>query len=199
MGWKETLCYSEEHCTEYEINGTAQKFYPINVVLVFRLRTAATKLVRAISAILADTKKDFKTYEAVTSKPKGDGTIERILQIDPLSVEMAKYRDEQRAAAWSGAVDALTDEDTQLILAEIVMSSLRDVFKDAKVTPKQFIAETPAPVFAQTVIGAIKANKDVFGPLADKASSLFKQLEGAVTSKLAEPAAAEIEAVPSQN
>ena len=191
--WKEALCYSEEKYVEHVVNGQRQKFYAVSVHLLFKLKTTATGVAKAVSALFADTKRDYKTIDSSVAKPKGDGSIERILQIDPVSMEMAKYRDTQRADAWATALDSISDKATQETIAEIILDSLRDVFKEDRPTPADFLKATPAPMFVQMAIGAAKANKDVLGPLMDKAGSLFKQLEGAVTYKLAEPVAPENE------
>lgn len=186
--WEDDLCYTSPKGHEHTVNGKTQKFYPVSVGLIFKLRTTGRSVAKAFGAIFADNKKDVQITDNTVS---ANGGIDRTIQTLAVDLGIAKYRDDQRTNALGEVIDAFTSEETLLLLAEIIIDSLADVFpKDSNgvpqgPTPAQFIAKTKLPTMAQMIIGVAKGNQDVFGPLAEKVSSFLTDLEKVVTAKVA--------------
>lgn len=187
--WENELCYTAPKGHEHVVNGKAQKFYPVSVGLVFKLKTTARKTTKAMAAIFANNSKDVRVTDNTMSG--ANGGIERTVVTEQVDLGIAKYRDEQRQTALSDAIDALTENETLELVAEIIMDSMADVFKkdeNGKViepTPATFVAKTKLTTMAQMVVGVAKGNQDVFGPLASKVSSFLGDLEKVVTAKIA--------------
>jgi len=177
MGWKDVLCYSDDKYCVHVVNGIEQKFWPVSVGQIFRLRALASDLAKNIAHLFADLSKDAKVIT------QGGQNKDYAVQNDPVSLDMAKYRDTQRSEAWGNIIEQVTAQETQAILAEIIMDSMREVFKDSKPTASEFAKQTPLPVMIEMVMGVAKANVDVFGPLGKRVTSVLSQLAGPGNTK----------------
>jgi hypothetical protein len=194
--WEDVLCYSTPSYEEHEVNGKMQKFYPISVGLIFEFRRTGARVVKAVSDLFVNIGHDHRTNDKLT---RAGGGEERTITLEPVSLEIAEFRDKQRAEAWVTAFQAVTDKETINLLFQVVMDSMADAFpKDAQgkftadaPTPEELAAKTKLPTLVQMVVGTAKANKDVFGPLAQTVSSFLARLGKLASSKLGEPTAAD--------
>lgn len=180
--WKEALCYSTPSYYEHKVNNQLQRFYPVSVGLLFKLRRTASNVIKAISDMFVSVASDSKRIDSTTT----GRDVERTIVVEPITLEMAKYRDQQKSEAWSKIIESITDEETMSLLAEIIMDSMREVFAEGAPNPAEFLKETKLPTLVQMVVGVAKGNQDVFGPLASKVGSVLSNLEKAASSKLTE-------------
>lgn len=188
--WKEDLCYSTPTYYEHPVNKKTQKFYPVSVGLLFELKRTAANAGKAISTIFATTVNDKKTIDSTETNPSG--AMQRTVVIEPVELGIIKFRDEQRANAWANTLDAFTDKETLNLIANIIMDSMQEVFPrdgDGNIngpTPEEFLKATKLPTLVQMVVGVVKGNKDVLGPLASKVNSFLSDLEKVALTKIEE-------------
>lgn len=191
--WEDDMCYSTPSFVKHEVNGKLQKFYAASPGLLLEFQGSGKKIIAAVSDLFAKTERDFKTTDRAV---KAEGGTERTITAEPVTLEVAQYRDKQRAEAWTNAFQAITDRETLLLVCKVIMDSLVEVFpkddsgrfnREGKIiTPEDFLAKTPIKTLVQMVIGTAKGNADVFGPLGVKASSFLEHLVGAVSIKAEE-------------
>ena len=169
-GWKDRLSCFSPNFIEHEVGTQTLKFYPVSVGMAFKLRTIGKPIARSLSILFSNTDRDVGTKDSEVTNE--DGSKDRQIEILPISDGLAKIRHEQRIDAIDGIVTALTEEKNAEVVAQIIMDSLCEVFPkdDKKKWPPalEFINSMPVPVLGAMIMGIIQANKDVFGPLADK-------------------------------
>lgn len=176
--------------TKHTVKGEEFSFYPVSVGMAFRLKTLAEPLGLALAAVFkTDSKSDVGRKEIVS--PTENGAAMQTT-IDPISMQLAQFRAAQTNGAVVDFVKALAGEDTQKMLAELVMDSLRDF---DKIPPEEFLKVTPLDAIAELLTGVVAANKGVFGPLALKFSTAFNDVKNKVVENLASKAQAAVAAV----
>lgn len=155
----------------HKVGGEDHHFYPISIGLVFKIKTLAEPLAEALSVIFSDTDTDSGSK----SRRIKDGTAD-ITEMEghPISVELAKLRVEQRSGAYRKLIESVADNRD--LFAEIIMDSMRDVWpRTEKIPAVEFHNNVPAPAVAQMVMGVIKANKGILGPLAPTLERLMDE------------------------
>lgn len=150
------------------------RFYPISPGLLFQLRSVARPIALALAVLFQDKDRDGGRVLRSFRDPKtGEEGTETVLE--PVSVEMAKFRSDEREVAIDRLLDAVADEKTRIILARIVWDSAREDFDRGPGIPsaeqlKQLV-DSPAmtiEAWGALLKGVAKANAGILGPLGEK-------------------------------
>jgi hypothetical protein len=171
MTWQEKIgCFSPNYITE-KVMGVEQHFYPVSVGLMFKLRTIGKPLARSLAFLFGKNDNDVGSKSIFLSREEGLSPDQEITS-EPISEGLAKLRLEQKESAIEGIIASLTDETHLEVVGKIIMDSMRDVFpkeeKSDRPPAKEFIDTLPLPALTCCLIGVAKANKGVFGPLAEQ-------------------------------
>lgn len=175
--------YLSQSFVEHTVNGRVLHFYPVRLYETFRLRTVAKPLVRALTMLFQGGDSDKSTqsdYEYDPAKGK-DPTGMKITRM-ATNVELASYRDKQRADAAAEIMDTLLTESNADILVRLFMDSLREDYKPNP-NPDQIrtMRESLDVVsFGQMLVGLGKANKDALGPFAKQIALKVTEAVGEV-------------------
>lgn len=174
---------------EHEVNGHKVKFFPISVNMLVKLRLLGRPLAQAIGALLSkttddtgaeQTHSDDTTVDVVDDVDKDGHPIKRRVLVgvtgtntkrDPLSVEMAQFRADQKERAIDRIVDAFTDQGNLRVLAAMVFDSCREIFprKPSEGDLDEFLAEfANTSVMGQFLAGLMKANTKSLGKLGEQ-------------------------------
>jgi hypothetical protein len=177
--WRDRVSAYTPHFVEHEVRGLGKiKFYPVDLHMVFRLRQVGKPLAGAISDLFVDRNNDYTSIERQVMHENGDG-LDREIIAEAVSVEIAKFRAEQREKAVEELIECLTDKDSSAVIAELLMNSMRDEFPkgDPDNPPAAgFFAEINSSQIADLLTGFAKAHKEVFGPLGG-------MMEGAIRDR----------------
>lgn len=193
MGWKETLAFVNVHGVPHKVNGIDVDFYPLSSVMLFKLESAAKPLAEGLSALFQNVKNDHSFEDRRFGKDGGDGQEFVSHAVDE---KIARLRYEQREAAIEKISRALFAPESQQLLVNIIMDSMRDVFppeqKKAWPPAQEFLAATPGEALVEMLIGVGKANKGLLGPLAlNLDSTMLKGLGQSLASRVGAFEAAE--------
>lgn len=173
MSWKDKWTFLKPKGVEHEVEGGKMMFYPVSMSSLFTLRAIANPVARAFASLFQNEDNDV----GMTDRTTGDGqlngafTTEKI--IEPVSIDLAKFRLQQKQIAWEDAVQVLFDPENSRVVMRLIMDSLRDEFdrsaneEQKNETAKELLNEMDGGHFRELLIGLFKGNKKVFGPLAD--------------------------------
>lgn len=183
MSWKEKWTFIKPKSVEHEVEGQMLKFYPVSMSSLFTIKTIAAPIARALATIFQSEDNDV----GITDRTIGDGqmngdfTTEKI--IEPISMDLARFRLDQKQRAIEDAVNTLFDPANSRVIMRLVMDSLRDDFdrkqnEDEKNKEADRVLETiDGSQFRELLTGLYLGNKKVFGPLADTVAQ-WKDLLG---------------------
>jgi hypothetical protein len=167
MSWQEKLHYiSHRASIEHVVNGQTLNFYPISVGYLFKLKSLASPLSKAIMTLLTNTSKDVveQTHQELDENEKIRMAEVSRSAIDP---ELATMRLTEKQVAITEFVETILSDDTYTLLANMLMDSLKEVFppKDPNNPPvKEFQNTLTSDVIGDFAIGLYKANKGIFDP-----------------------------------
>lgn len=185
---------------EHEVLGEIRRFYPARLKTAFKLKSVGRPLARAFSTLFSDTSADNgKIYKDMRGE---DGTMGSETVIEPMSIEMARMRHEQRAQAIEDMIHQFTDDKNARLVAEIILDSLRDEYtwKQSEVNENrvlideasisQIVDELDLSAFMDLLKGVALANKEVFGPMGEKMAQAVKgaRIQGMDGSDLSQEA-----------
>jgi len=160
----------------HEVNGTEYRFYPTRTVLVGKLRGFLKPIFKSIAVLTAESATDTSRNQTETKGTEGEYQLTTTLgALDPA---LAKMRAEQREGAIEALVDNLMHESSLRSLAMLILDSLRDL-QETKPTAAEideFVENTTLPTLTQLLVGVIKANKEVFGPLGKRVEKAIATL-----------------------
>lgn len=170
--------------------GGEKTFYPVSVGSLVKLKTMGGPLFTALSTLFSSKESDvqkvireFDPVAATEAEPASGGGREQLISaIDP---ELARERHTQRAEAIESAVKTLCDDKNIGAVGDLLIDSLRDLFPpDSSKKPKgvEFAKALDVVTMRQGIVGLFKANKEVFGPLAQTAETMLSK----VAAKVAE-------------
>lgn len=144
----------------HEVNGHNLVFYPITLAMTTKLKQIGGDLAEALTTIFTSNQND------VTQVVSQDETV--ISAIDP---KLAEMRSNEKARAMRKAVETLLDSKNAEVVGAVLIDSLRDMFPDRKKAPPpaEFIAHLSLPHLGEMVVGLLKANAGVLGPLEGRA------------------------------
>ncbi len=163
--------------TEYTVAGKALMFYPVSVKTAFKLKGVAKPIASALTKLF---QKDGPLKQTtVLDTVEGNQT-----DIQPLSIEAAKFIQESHSSAAQEIFDTLTNEKTLLVIGELIMDSLRDDYKrhpaPTEAQIQEFVDSLDLEVIAQMAIGVVKANTKLFHPLREWAGEAIKAAKSAL-------------------
>lgn len=168
-----------------EVNGEKLHFYSPPVLTILKLSDFATPLTQALVTVFQDVEGDQGRVTQDYQTPDGEQGAKTSLE--PLSVDLARYRDGSRRDAITRLVGSLTSPEARLMLGEIIMESLREDFERPKggFKPdqiKEFI-ENPdldGSTAVDLLGGVMEASKGIFGPFAEAATAILDMLKARV-------------------
>lgn len=187
-GWKAKCGFLDKRePLEETINGETIKFYASSMVVVVKLRGIAGRVGKLVATLLQDDKRDTGSTHRrfVDPEIKGEFNTETIVQ--PLDPAMAKFRLDSTVSVVSELIDLIGNVDNIKAVGEFIMDSMRDVFprgSDKNPPAEEFMREIELPELVPLFLGAVKANKGVFGPLDLKLHALGDKVREAVESRL---------------
>jgi len=171
---------------EHSVNGRVLHFYPIRLYETFRLRTVAKPLVRALTMLFGggadkSTQSHYEYDPKDTRPAKEQMPIKSDTTIMAASVELARYRDEERAKAAEMIADTLLTADNADILVRLFMDSLRENYtvpikQDDVVKVREGL---DAVSFGEMLVGLGKANQKALGPFAKQVGLKVSEALGA--------------------
>ena len=176
--WKGKIPFLAPTCETHRINGVELNFYPVSVNALFKARSMAKPLAAAIRTLFAQNANDRGQVRRIVQ-----GASEEIVQAT--TPELAKLRAEQDERAISDLVEAFADDKNAMILAELIVDSLRDTFARGSMSAQDSLAwlkDLEAATLTEMLIGLAKGNKRVLGPFGEILSTalerLARQIEG---------------------
>ena len=176
--WKDKLSCFTPNYEEHDVGDETLHFYPVSVGLIFELRKIGKPLARSLAVIFDKNDKDQGTQDIIEKDEHGQDRRELIVM--PMNPELAQARHQQKTDAIGGLVESLTAPENVAVIGRIIMDSLREVFPPGDKNnppPEGFMQELPANAFGQMLVGVAKANKEVLGPLTERAT---EAVEGVV-------------------
>lgn len=167
--------FLDSNGVEHSVCGQTLRFYPMRLSTSFMLRTVGKPLAKAFSTLFADTSRDAGVISKDIIAADHSGR-EEIGQ--PISVEMARLRHEQRTQAIEDIIHQFTSPTNSTLVGKLIMDSLRDDFSwkgngedkiiiDDK-SANEFMDSVDISSFKDFVVGLAKANKEVFGKVGEK-------------------------------
>lgn len=176
--WKSKASFvGETNYTEHRVGDKDYKFYPVRVSTMFKLRRVALPLAKALAALFKP-RGSFDSTIVERTLTEEDGAVSKEVRNEAIEPELAKIRTDERVLAISELVEAFTDETNAAILGDIIVDSLREVYDAGKNNPPghEVIKAISLPTLKDLLIGVAKANKEVLGPLADRAQAEIEAL-----------------------
>lgn len=185
MSWKDKWTFIAPKAVPVKIEDDELKFYPVCVSSMFVIKTIASPIARALASIFQNEDNDV----GVVDKVKGtgvDGEYVTEKRIEPVSMELARFRLDQKQHAIEEAVETLFDPKNAQIIMRIVMDSMRDDFDRSKSEEEkdkeavEVLNTIDASMFYKLLMGLYAGNQQVFGPLA----SMVAQSKGLIRDKV---------------
>ena len=175
------MSYLTPNYVEHSVCGKKKRFYPVSVLKAFKMRRVGKPLAQALSVLFASRKHDHS--EQVEQVVTEEQTM-TVTSLSAVSPEMASMRAKQQAEALAEAIDALTDDENVLVLAELIINSLREEWEEGQAPPaKEFLSSLDTLSMRDMIWGLAKANAEVFGPFKEVFAS---RVAGALSEDLAE-------------
>lgn len=177
--WKEQLDFLSPKGIEHEVQGKKLMFYPISNKILFQLKEVAKPLASAIAALFPDARKDVGTKYDYADDPDVAPGKERLLHMETegISAQLALLRLDTKEKAIIGIIDALTDSNNALVIGRVIVDSLKDVFERDSMSPQEttkFMENMSIDTLKDMLLGLMKANAKVLGPLGEKVNRLVK-------------------------
>mgnify|MGYP000935049053 CR=1 FL=1 len=171
---------------EHEVGGKILRFRAVSIKTAFSVRQIAVPLAKALTTLFASNSNDFGSIERVI--PDGEKFM-REVQVQAVSPEMAKLRDTMSGSAVESLVTSLTSDGSLNAIAEVILDSLQDEESFGPSTVEEFLSEVPLPLLPSMLVGVAKANKGVFGPLADQVEEVLGKVREKIVAKVSPPPA----------
>lgn len=185
MSWKSRFTFRGKRFVEHEVAGRQFRFYPNRMALLEEARQLSEPVAKAINILFADESRDSGSSVKRTSE--GDFYVEDI-QTDPVSQDMAKYRQSERERAISTLMGTLADKKAVVLLGRLFMDSLREEFPydqhRSAGEVEEFLYGAPGdgeyqgldlPDLFQLFQGWMKSNAQVFGDMGEKMVGLVRK------------------------
>lgn len=189
--WKDRLsCFTPKYAS-MRIGEDDVHFYAISPRMLFKLRAMASPIAKAVSTLLGSKATD--SGSKVIETPDG-----RQIETMPISLELAQMRSREQADAVAEIINAITDTENARVVAEVVMDSLAEVFQktDKASWPPvdEFLGTVPLPTFGMMILGVVKANQEVLGPLAGQVTAAVGAAVAKVEARMTEARTVEADA-----
>ena len=174
--WKEKIGAFSPNFVTSPVDGKPQRFFAVRVGLMFELRTVGRPLAKSLAVLFNKNENDTNTEETILRRDAG--TFDQNIKMEAVSEGLAKMRLAERVNAIDGLVESLTSAEHLELVGKIIMDSMHDVFPSGcadNPPPKEFIDSLPLPSLTECLVGVVKANKGVFGPLANQVTETFER------------------------
>lgn len=174
--WKDRCAFLTPNFITHEVAGKNYDFYPISVDMAFKLRQMASPIAKAFTSLFSGQGNDHSTIDRTIHNQQGTADREVIIEATPIAI--LEFRASQRSDAIENLIKACTEQSNIELVGEIIMNCMRTEFPPSDVNnppAKEFVGGTPLPAIGQLVMGVLKANKDVLGPLVAMAQGLLQQ------------------------
>jgi len=188
--WRETIASMYEAPTvTAEVGGTEIRFWPISLSMLGRLRSIGRPLAQSIGIILGGGQNDVRqemvqsddtAVDSVEDTDDDGNTVMRKVLTGvrgthtsrhAISVELARFRADQKERAIDKLVEAISSEENQLLIAQLIFDSCREVFprKPTDIELKEFVNDSANLVMVgQFIAGILKANAQTLGKLGEQ-------------------------------
>ena len=127
--WQQRFDFMSPRFVEHEVGQGDRKrtyrFYPASLRVVFRLKSMGKQLAKALSILFSKNKDDIKQVSKEYGQ-RGSDDYGAETTLESISVDLAKYRDARRDEAWDLVLSSFSDPLNQVVVAELIMDSLRD-------------------------------------------------------------------------
>jgi hypothetical protein len=170
------------------------EFFSLSFPTLFAMKSAVGPIAKVLSNLFRGARQDVGRFQEDSKDPKTGGPV-RVVQEQPISVEMAKLRYEQSQKTMTEAVEAIFADQNRLLIGRILMDSLRSSQprRPSVEQIENFLADLDLGMVVELIQGVVKANAEVFGPLgsgwAAKAEALLRaQASSASPTSSAAPA-----------
>lgn len=184
MSWRDKVTFLTPNYIEHPVGGEPQKFWPLSIGAVFKLRRFAPPVAATLATLFDNKRNDFgQVHREVPDK---HGTSRETI-IEPIARDLAELRHEKGKKAWEELLGTFTDTETMELIAELIMDSLRLEGND-RPPAKEFMSAVPLTTLYDLMMGVIEANKGVLGPFSDQISQLSSQAIANVQSKMGDVA-----------
>ena len=189
MGWKKRFTFRDKRSIEHEVSGEKFRFYPNRMALLTEARDLAEPVAKAISVLFADESRDSGSGVKRHREGEGDSSFYmEDIQTEPITKEMAEYRQGERDRAIESIFGTLADARSRLLLGKLFMDSLRDEFpyREDRSTAdvEEFLYGSESeddeydgldmPVLIELFRGWMKANAQTFGDVGEKLVGLVR-------------------------
>jgi hypothetical protein len=134
-------------------------------------------LAQALTVLFTNKESDTgATTQSIENGKEGRKEIKTV--VDPLTVEIAVYRSNQKQEAFESLFEALSNQDNGMLLGRMIMDSLREIFdekdREDRNRALELIKAMDLATLKDMITGLIKANAKVLGPLEDMAAQFSK-------------------------
>lgn len=170
---------------DHSVNGQMLTFRPLSFAICLEMKEFLEPLASALAILMAPPNRDIKTVKQDTHGFTRDdnrlASAESFVAFEPLSLEMARYRDEQRTQAIRQLGEALTKKSTQITVSRIILNSLRGSIEGVdgrNPSPDdcaEFLQDVDLDSLGQLLEGVLQANKRLFGPLGGQAKDMLSR------------------------
>ncbi len=187
MSWKKRFTFRDKRGTECKVGGKDFIFYPNRLALLTEARDLSGPIAKAINTLFADESRDAGS--SVKRTHEGEFFMEDI-KTDPLSLDMAKHRVDQRSEAIETIMGTLADKKALNLLGRLFMDSLRDEFPykldRSYADVEYFLYGDPddteddyngldMPTLVEMFQGWMKGNAKVFGAAGEKMVGMVRE------------------------
>lgn len=174
-----TIPFFSPKYVEATINEQPRKFYAARLYVVGQLKGFLKPLFRGLAELSATYDTDISKESVDTSEGGSRQLRTTLTAIEPA---LAKQRQQQRQALIDSLVEDLTSPAAMLALGRLCLDALRDDFpgKPNDQQIRQFVDDADMPTLVVMLKAVAEANKEVFGPLTDRAKTAIDALRSKV-------------------
>ncbi len=187
--WRDKCSFMAPSCVTHKVECVDYKFFAINTELLFKLKEGAGDVFKALAVLFDDNRNDTGSIQRSTSSEEADGKAHaNEIIAEPISEAVARMRYEQKQKAITDLLNTFGDSN-KVLFGEIIMASLLETFPpdaDDNPPPLEFIQTLPLNALPGLVMGVVKANKGVLGPLAEQIVPMFDAIQNQMKAKVTE-------------
>lgn len=156
----------------HKVQDQSLDFYPVSWADLFEIKEVIKSIGSLVSVFTQDTRSDTGTASRSI-----DGMDEVIVEAAEEGV--IRLRTEQRQKAVDSLMTVLTSRDTLKSFAKVISKSLK-----ADIPPEEIMDKIPAPAMVDMIIGVMKANKGVLGPLTGALEGRLGAIEAKLSAQM---------------
>jgi len=179
MGWKDTFTFLSPTFISHKVGDKELHFYPISVKFIFELKMLGKPIAQALTSLFINKENDTgATTQSVEDSKKGYKEIKTT--VDPITVEVAILRTSQKQEVFETLFEAISNQDNGMLLGRMLMDSLREDFdkkeREDRNLALEFIQLMDLATLKDMILGLVKANSKVLGPLESMAAQFSKTI-----------------------